>query len=302
MWIVVLVVVALSGCGDKTNEEEKCPAKPIGSFPEVSVKDPTKALLIDEAHETCKRDHYSRMGSDASTKCIGREIHIDGSEAYHLGKSIGSGSFGTTHFTQEPTNFVIKLAVEKEDGIASMCDEKASYRYLEGLNGAVPTLHKIDSISPECEKRVLVMSRLGDANWDQVSRKIDGWLYRRMARLLEIIRDLHDLGMLHFDIKGDNIRVNIDNPDDVFLIDFGNSMSYVDENGKVNALFSGKHDLEMLIDMLKRTPVKDKAWFKELKREVACLERTERFNYEKWTKCFTVMATQNLRGPETCTP
>jgi serine/threonine protein kinase len=300
MWKVSLVTLALSGCRKK--DKGQCPQKIPGRLTEITIQDPTIATRIDAAYEQCKKEGYSPLDREyLSTTCFNGELIIDGSQAVHIGKLIGAGHFGDTHWTEERTDFVIKLSHESRNGMESMCQEKAAYRNLNGMHGTIPRLHETNELIPDCQKRMLVMTRMGDVNWKQISHQVDGHLYRRMARLLEIIQQLHDLGILHYDIKGDNVRVDSNDPNKVFLIDFGNSVSYVNEDGKVNSLLCARDDLNMLLGMWDDSPsLSKKSWFRELEREVECLGTHERFNYEKWIKCLNAMAREKIPDIDTC--
>lgn len=300
--LTFMAAIAFIGCRNKTNKIEKeleqCPQKQDEILTEISIQDTSIATRLDDSNEKCRKEGYLPLTREENSNCTSKGLKIDDglSHSVHIGKQIGAGAFGSTYLTTEEKSddFVIKLSHEMRSGIESLCQEKAAYRILNGMHGTIPILHKTNGLSSNCEKRVLVMSRLGDADWNQVANKIDGTLFRRMAKLLEIIRNLHDMGILHYDIKGDNVRVDSNDPESVFLIDFGNSISYVDENGKVNSQLSARDDLDMLISMWAKS-VANKSWFIKLNREIRCLGKTDRFNYEKWISCLNAISRKNLR-------
>ena len=56
-------------------------------------------------------------------------------------------------------------------------------------------------------------------------------------QILEAIEVLHDAGFVHLDIKPDNILISRNNEsfENIYLVDFGLTRSYIDENCQVLA-------------------------------------------------------------------
>mgnify|MGYP006093288189 CR=1 FL=1 len=48
---------------------------------------------------------------------------------------------------------------------------------------------------------------------------------------MQRIKVLHELGFVHNDLKLDNILVGFKDPSKIFLIDFGLSQSFTEQNG-----------------------------------------------------------------------
>jgi tRNA A-37 threonylcarbamoyl transferase component Bud32 len=115
--------------------------------------------------------------------------------------------------------------------------------------------------------------------------------YQMVARVIEIIEEIHDLGILHGDLHIDNIKIgNVNDVESTLsLIDFGLSRPYVDETG---------HHLTEPADLSRREDMKRFASeFSDLagrqtdivigfREEMNCLAREERPNYRKWIQTF----------------
>ena len=56
-------------------------------------------------------------------------------------------------------------------------------------------------------------------------------IYKLTIQLIERLRVMHDLGYVHNDIKLDNILVGFKDPSLLYLIDFGLSSQYLNEDG-----------------------------------------------------------------------
>lgn len=55
--------------------------------------------------------------------------------------------------------------------------------------------------------------------------------FKLIYQLVERLRRLHELGYVHNDVKMENILVGHDDTDVVYLIDFGLTYTYLNENG-----------------------------------------------------------------------
>jgi serine/threonine protein kinase len=90
------------------------------------------------------------------------------------------------------------------------------------------------------------------------------------------LRNLHSKGFVHFDIKGNNIRLN-HRDDSVYLIDFGLAEPIQDwETGE--DLLSTRVDLRGVFKLLKRTDG-DKPWLDAFWNDVM---HSQRFPYDDW--------------------
>ena len=59
--------------------------------------------------------------------------------------------------------------------------------------------------------------------------------YKIVIQLLERIEVLHSLNLVHNDLKLENFVIGIDNPQKIFLIDFGLTQKFIEDNGQHTA-------------------------------------------------------------------
>ena len=153
-------------------------------------------------------------------------------------------------------------------------------------------MHRITYIPAEFAElfnnRVLVMDKKGDADWRGVVVKETIAFYTRFARLLEIVQALHSHGFIHDDIKGANIRIIKDVPEEVTLIDFGQARPFVDLEGVHSDVDSRRTDWRYLV-ILAETVKGPKSWLPELKAEAEALGHNDEPNYTKWITRFKLL-------------
>jgi hypothetical protein len=108
--------------------------------------------------------------------------------------------------------------------------ERAFLEALQGLNGGTVLAHQVDrdaSILPGCRAVVLVTDFAGATTIDKLSSKAK--IALAAARSIEILRDLHNRGVLHGDIHLGNILVGDESNIETStkLIDFGRAETYL---------------------------------------------------------------------------
>ena len=87
----------------------------------------------------------------------------------------------------------------------------------------------------------IVMNKLGKSLKDIASEHKKTFSLRTIcligAQMIERLEDFHSLGMVHADIKPDNVLLGSNNPRDrdhnvLYLIDYGLSQFYINEEGE----------------------------------------------------------------------
>jgi hypothetical protein len=202
---------------------------------------------------------------------------------------IGTGCFGSTYLVAH-ANIPLVLKFTQEN--LGLCSDKVALKILDGLNGFVPRVYEINSgIAPGCEEQILLMDQLGDSDWADVVETYKSETYRRFAKLLEAVRDLHEKGFVHRDLKGDNIRVKRFDSSYVALIDLGNAVP-------IGPGVYRRTDLQRLVLLftgidfsgIDQTP----DWQSELIDEVDRYGKLDRPNYEKWIEFFEKIANEEI--------
>ena len=162
------------------------------------------------------------------------------SERWKIVDKIGQGSFGLIYVVQD------LLCKEKHQNYALKVENLHSLNLSYSLlQKEAKILAKLESETgfpkcikyfPEYSNNCLVMSLLGE-NLNSLMKKCGGNFSLKTSLmlgyiLLTRIESLHNKGLLHRDIKPENIVIGKDAEyNKIFLIDFGLSKPYLDENG-----------------------------------------------------------------------
>jgi serine/threonine protein kinase len=163
----------------------------------------------------------------------GPVIQIDPlSEPYRRGS--GSRLFLST---SPPVQYIVKfISSVNMDTIKTLADEYALLKVLNG-KGFSPTLYEIDpnGMDAACYVRVLVSENVGThelktlRNFLPVDERTR-ILYGVAARALEILREIHNRGLIHGDIHWTNMVFSgtpQDAPTTLRLVDFGRASPYL---------------------------------------------------------------------------
>lgn len=144
---------------------------------------------------------------------------------YKIIKELGEGAFGKIYVGENVnTHEYVAIKLQTEDGSIILRNEARIYNLLKDLRG-VP---KLKTYGKEHEVNYMVISLLGESIERNVGieRAIDIGI-----KLVEIIKDVHKRGVIHRDIKPENILFPRYSYDKIFLIDFGLSLCYIDDDG-----------------------------------------------------------------------
>jgi hypothetical protein len=217
--------------------------------------------------------------------CNPRDVlEIEGFGPRVIGPMIGGGLFGRT-FEVANAPLIFKVLRNHE---TTLCVEQVGLELLDSLSGFAPkTFGILSGIDPRCAFGTIVMERLGTEDWEDVVKSFDSGFYLRFARLIEAVKQLHEWGFIHKDLKGDNVRVKRDDPDYAALIDFGLMTTVVDPKT------GGHHPRDnRRLDMVRVAMMAEEIFgfqpevVRNFDDEIRRLKADERPEYEKWITYF----------------
>ena len=160
--------------------------------------------------------------TDFNIRCDGR---------FQILESLGNGSFGTVykgkHIISEQ---IVCIKIQPKNNIANtLKNEAIIYNYLQNTNG----FPKLKYYSTDENNIYLIISLL-DKNLQQIKElSINKTLSFKTVikiglQMINIIKTVHGLGLIHRDIKPQNFMTGFnDNKDTIHLIDFGFSKKYI---------------------------------------------------------------------------
>ena len=160
---------------------------------------------------------------------FGKEI----GQKYKLIEKIGEGSFGVVYKgITIKNNELVAIKLEDISNKAKIIHNEAKIlKYLSGVN-YVPKLKWYGTFD---NYRYIVIPLLGKSLMDY--KEILKTLQMKtclilLKKLINIIKDIHNKGILYRDIKPENFLVDINNTNNLYIIDFGLAKPYLDSNNE----------------------------------------------------------------------
>ena len=147
------------------------------------------------------------------------------SDKYIIKKKLGKGSFGEVYVSlMRATNKYIALKVEEKYSKTRIINEYKIYQELNRMNiSGIPLVYEFLTLP---RHYVMSMQLLGDCI-DKYEIESERELNNFAYQIISIIQNLHSIGYIHRDIKPNNFLFDVNNQ--IYLIDFGLSAKYVDD-------------------------------------------------------------------------
>lgn len=147
---------------------------------------------------------------------------------YTIVKRIGSGQFGTIYKgknirTEEWVAIKTEPIAEQHPLLPN---ETKIYQYLNGCRG----IPQIKWFGKDEEHYYMVMELLGDSLRDVVAKSgrfsLRG-VVQIGVKLIQLMKTIHEKGVVHRDVKPDNLLFGGTRPTELYLVDFGLCRSYL---------------------------------------------------------------------------
>lgn len=160
-------------------------------------------------------------------------------DKYKLLELLGSGSYGNVYKGIEIKTDV-NVAIKMNDDPFLLDREIKIYKYLwKYIHNKYCKKLQIPKLFWDGlynTKKVIVLERLGDSLdkiFDNYKKKWShSTIYWIAKNIIEILNELHELGIVHRDIKPDNFSIGFDNRYKLYIFDFGLSSQYINTSGK----------------------------------------------------------------------
>jgi serine/threonine protein kinase len=163
---------------------------------------------------------------------------------YELDKIIGRGRFGRVYKgIHSNTGQFVAVKLEDRQSNSKLLDEANIIKTIRKHCSGVPTIYKIGNST---KWNYMIMSYLGP-NLEELFIYCKRTFSLKTTILLSlkifnIIKGIHESGYIHRDIKPDNFVIGFgESHNNIFLIDFGLSISYINTKTMQHREYQHKH-------------------------------------------------------------
>ena len=210
-----LDVMKIARAGHALKPFERVPASEICSPNNPQAKN--AATIHQQIFDDIREAYSSRKSSE---KCI----PDDGETVLKLEK-IGESVLVNGASGETLPNGMVKRWNDHPRLTIQLIDSSYSYLYpslnaLSILGDVFPAKFTVANVSRICKFLIHVFEKRGEYSWPEIPKETLNVQYRRLARLVEIIRDIHSLGYIYGSLGDPNsVRFDSNDPQAVYLVD-----------------------------------------------------------------------------------
>lgn len=157
-------------------------------------------------------------------------------EKYEILDRIGSGSFGDVYLVKDNKKKQYAAKVEEERKKSRLKDEYNVYRKILQMSSdaGVPKIYNFITIP---QHLVMIMELLGsslECKFLELDKSFNLCTVFKIAiDTINLIKRVHDAGIIHRDIKPNNFLLNTEN-DTLYVVDFGLSKQYISKGRHIS--------------------------------------------------------------------
>lgn len=152
---------------------------------------------------------------------------------YKIIEKLSEGSFGSIYKGKhERTDELVAIKTEPKDAqLNSLKHEAKIYQYLSGIKG-IPSLKWFGYDSKSTFLVLPLYSESLKVRKKRLKKIPMEDIYKIGKSILQTLKEIHNQGMVHCDLKPDNFLLNDDNIEQIYIIDFGFTRRFNPEDKK----------------------------------------------------------------------